>query len=516
MTLPADFLAREAEWYSRSLRRFIRAGLDTDDLADGPWKILEPGRRFVDGWVIDAMCEYLEAVTAGQITQLVINVPPGCMKSLTVSVLWFAWEWTLHAEYRWLCTSYAEPLAMRDNVRARNLIESPWYKERWAFKTVDGKRQPWVQMRADQNAKGRYENVRKGWRMATSVGGGATGERPDRIVVDDPLKIEEAESDVARSGVNDWWDGTMSQRVADQQRSAKVLIMQRLHQTDLSGHLLDKGDWVHLCLPMEYEPGRMVTFPGLQGDRRTEPDELLWPERFPADAVAKQKRDLGSARAAGQLQQRPTPPGGGKLKREWFEIVAVAPAAGPRVRYWDLAATEPRRGKDPDYTVGVKMSESQGIVYIEDIRRDRVSPKGVDDLLKQTAPLDTAKVPQAIEQEGGASGKIAIDHFRREVLRGFTVKEVNPSGSKELRAFPLAAAAEAGNVKLVKGGWNAAFLDECEVFPHGTHDDQVDAASGAYAVLMGTIKDWLSPAGQTTDLPAGARPAMRGIREKEF
>lgn len=175
---------------------------------------------------------------------------------------------------------------------------------------------------------------------------------------------------------------------------------------------------------------------------------------------------------------------GNKFRREWFEVVDEAPAQATRVRYWDLAATVPKPGKDPDWTSGTKMSELDGIFYIEDIKRVRQTPRFVESLIRQTAELDGRSVDVYMEQEPGSAGVNTIDHYRRRVLLGFTFRGNKTTGSKEVRANPLSAAAEAGNVKLVRGPWINDFLDEAEAFPGGSHDDQVDSASGAFEMLV--------------------------------
>jgi predicted phage terminase large subunit-like protein len=175
------------------------------------------------------------------------------------------------------------------------------------------------------------------------------------------------------------------------------------------------------------------------------------------------------------------------FKREWFEIVGAAPADARRVRYWDLAATEAKPSTDPDWTAGGRVSIKGGVYYIEDMRRLRGTPKAVEDTVKQTAEMDGREIQIWMEQEPGSSGKNTIDHYARDVLTGYSFRGHRATGSKEMRADPVSAAAEAGNVKIVKGAWNMAFLDEIEVFPHGSHDDQVDALSGAFLKLSGDI-----------------------------
>ena len=176
--------------------------------------------------------------------------------------------------------------------------------------------------------------------------------------------------------------------------------------------------------------------------------------------------------------------GGNKFKRSWFEIVDVVPADCKWVRFWDLAATEPKPGSDPDWTAGALLGKtSAGIYYVKDIRRVRESPRGVQNLILQTAELDGKEVSIFMEQEPGSSGVNTIDHYRREVLQKFAFYGKKSSGDKEVRANPVSSQAEAGNVKLVRGPWINAFLEEAEQFPNGAHDDQVDALSGAYEEL---------------------------------
>ena len=175
--------------------------------------------------------------------------------------------------------------------------------------------------------------------------------------------------------------------------------------------------------------------------------------------------------------------GGSKFKREWFEVVAESPATAQRVRYWDLASTEPKRGEDPDWTVGVKIAMVDGVYYVENVQRARSTPRHVEALIRQTAQLDGKRVSIFMEQEPGASGKSLIDYYGRRVLTGYAFRPDKVTGDKAIRCNPASSAAEAGNVKLVRGAWIGAFLDELEAFPLGSHDDQVDSFSGAFGML---------------------------------
>lgn len=437
--------------------------------------MLEPHTRFVPNWHLDAICTHLEAVTTGQIRNLVINIPPGFSKSLTTCVFWPTWVWAYRPESRWLFSSYAEQLAVRDCVKARRLMQSDWYQTRWGRV---------FQFTSDQNEKTKYENDRTGFRRSTSIKS-ATGERADFVVTDDPHNIGKAESALERHSVLIAWDEVMSQRGADPQTSRRVIIMQRLHEQDLSGHVLEQGGYEHLCLPMEYEGKPCITVLGQQDPRSTE-GELLCPARFPPEAVADGKLRLGIYGAAGQYQQRPAPRGGGMFKREWFEIVDAIPAqAIRRARAWDKAGTE-EGGK---YTAGVRVSLHAGIAYVEHVRRGQWSAATREPIIKQTAQLDAQECggPTAVhvllEQEPGSGGKESAEYTTRN-LTGYIVKARPATGDKFVRAGPLAAAAQAGNVKLLHGPWNAAFLDELEVAgPGARYLDQMDAAAAAFSYV---------------------------------
>ncbi len=274
---------------------------------------------FIDNWHVGMICEHLQAVTAGEIDNLLINIPPGCSKSLLTCVFWPMWEWARDASVRWFFASYDQKLSTRDSVKCRNLLSSPWYQARWGDR---------FKLRDDQNQKTYYETTQGGYRLATSTGGHGTGEHPDRIVVDDPHNVQGAESEAERTSTTDWWDGTMSTRGVSR-RSRRVIIMQRLNHADLSGHVLGTGDYVHICLPMRYEPGRMAPTPlaadpGRERwgrDQRTKEGQLLSPHQFPEESVAKMEKPLGPFGVAGQMQQRPIPAGGARFKEEWLKNV---------------------------------------------------------------------------------------------------------------------------------------------------------------------------------------------------
>lgn len=306
------------------------------------------------------------------------------------------------------------------------------------------------------------------------------------VIWDDPHSAEGSNSAAEREEAVRIFKETLPTRLVSPKDSAIIVVMQRLHEKDVSGAILS-GDYGydHLCLPMEFEAdSRKVTSIGFT-DPRAHDGELLFEGRFPREVVERDKKIMGSYAVAGQFQQRPAPREGGMFKRSWFDIVDAAPATARRVRRWDFAATDPKEKKssDPDYTVGLLMSELNGQYFIEHVVRDRVSPAGVERMLKSTAEQDGKGIKVRIPQDPGAAGKSNAAH-QIKLLAGWDIKAAIESGSKEVRANPLAAQAEAGNIALVRGPWNDAFLDEIEIFPNGAHDDQVDAASGGFAELV--------------------------------
>lgn len=312
------------------------------------WKYIDSS-DFTDGWPIQAVADHLQAVTDGDIKRLIINIPPRCAKSSLTSVAFPAWTWaqpwnghTSGPGVQFLHASYAQQLSLRDSVKCRRLIESPWYQQLWGDR---------FRLTGDQNTKTRFDNDKGGSRLSTSVGSALTGEGGSIIVVDDPNAAQEAFSEATIHSTIEWWDSALSTRLNDPKLGAFVVIQQRLSEEDLTGHILSKdvGEWTHLCLPMRYEWQRHSYSSigwhdprGLdeEGDPLIEVSEdgeripvsvdaqielekregmLLWPERFGEREVGILERQLGPWAAAGQLQQRPEPKGGGIIKSDWWQ-----------------------------------------------------------------------------------------------------------------------------------------------------------------------------------------------------
>lgn len=458
----------ERERVARDAER-IRARCQTlSGFVREAWHVLEPTAKYTHGWHIDAICAHLEAVTDGRINRLLINVPPGSSKSLLVSVMWQAWEWGPRGlpSMRYLTTSFNDGPVKRDTRKCRDLMLSDWYRSLW----------PEVDL--NRTGETSFSNTKTGTREGVPFGS-LTSQRGDRLVIDDPHSTETAESAADRLATTRKFREGAQNRLNDQERSAIVVIMQRLHEEDVSGVIHQIGmEYVHLMLPMEFEPERACTTAIGFSDPRKEEGELLDPVRFPREAVEKLKRDMGSYAYAGQYQQRPAPRSGGMFQRGDFEIVDAVPAGGKKCRAWDFAASKEKPGKQPDWTVGLKMTHVNGIFYVEDVRRGRWSPGEVNTNLKNTATQDGIAVRVRMPQDPGAAGK-ADAESKVKLLAGFSVKATPVTGEKATRAQPAAAQTEAGNVKIVRGKWNDDFLTEVCSFPNGQFDDQVDAFADA-------------------------------------
>ncbi len=474
----------DKELAQRSLSEYIRQA----------WHIVEPGNRYIHGWHIDAICEHLEAATRGEIRNLIINIPPRHMKSLITCVFWPTWLWTSKPETRWLFSSYGESLSIRDSLKCRRVIQSNWYQQRWGdvFKLT-----------GDQNSKIRFENDKTGYRLATGVGGLGTGDGGDFIIVDDPLKAADAHSTAEREAVIDWWDNTMSTRGNNPDKVVKVVIMQRLHEEDLTGHLLDKMKtdglhYEHLCLPAEYEITNRKTSIGF-ADPRTEHGELLWPERFTPEAIGDLKSSMDAYAVAGQMQQRPSPDAGGIFKKkDWrywrprgvrlpsvkvqdedgsiIEIDAVElPATFEEmIQSWDLAFKETATS---DFVAGQVWGRFQANYYMLDYYKERADINKTMDAIKAF----TAKWPAAIAKlvEDKANGPAVISLLTAKVPG---LIPVQPEGGKIGRAHASSPAVESHNVYLphpALHAWVDGFIESCAGFPNLANDDDVDAFTQA-------------------------------------
>lgn len=428
------------------------------------WHIVEPKQPFVDNWHIRAITEHLQAVSDQQIQELIISVPPRHMKSIAVCVMWPAWEWLKNPEKRWIFGSYAQNLSVRDSIKCRRLIESPIYKSTF---------NPNWKLSSDQNQKTRFNNTSTGYRIATSVGGAGTGEGGDFIVVDDPMKATDAESETQRQNVIDWWDNEMSTRGNDPKTAAKVIIMQRLHQNDLAGHCAKQGGYDILRLPAEFDERPSITSIGWSDPRKNKGD-LLWPERFDKKTLDKLKSKLGSRGTASQLQQDPKAAEDGLFKRKWWKSYKQLPAKGQWkrvVQFWDTAQ---KPGISNDYSVCATWLETDTGYYLLDLFRDKLEYPQLKWAIKTQAAKWNSN---AIQIEDKGSGISLIQDLRQETT--LPIIAYNPGQTdKQNRAAAATPTVEAGNCYLPEvAPWVEDYIKEHEQFPDGDHDDQVDTTS---------------------------------------
>ena len=443
------------------------------------WHIIEPSAEFKDNWHIHTIAEHLEAVSAGEIDNLLINIPPGCMKSILVSVMWPAWEWLINPSLRILGASYGEDLAVRDAQKTRDIITSEWYQARWNH----------VQIKRGSDQKTKYDLTERGWRMATSVGGRATGEHPDRKIVDDPHSAKQAQSDAERKTAVDWVGNTLSTRGASRGANT-IIVMQRLHEMDVSGFVLTElmEDYEHLFIPMRYESGtaKKATSIGWK-DPRTAEGSLLWPELFPEKVLKKIETALGSYGTAGQMQQRPAPAGGGILKIAHFQLWPKdrkLPDFDCVVQSWDTAFTEKTTGDPSACTVwGAAKFEGKQIAILLDYKADTMAyPTLKKAVIDDWGSVygDQQRHADFVLVEKKASGQSILQDLQ---VAGIPCRGYNPGNAdKVARAHMTAPILETDVIYIlessVKPGefvsWAKPFVTQAELFPNAKNDDGVD------------------------------------------
>lgn len=449
---------------------------------------------FSPNWHIEYMCTELERL-ARRVGErkpreydLIINVPPGSTKTITCSIMFPVWCWA-HVGYwmRFICASYSQQLSLESAEYCRELVRSTQFQEIY----------PMIDIKEDKDTRSNFKIVKRtelhpgrlsrgiagGSRYSTSVGGTLTGFHGDILIVDDPLDPRRAASDIELGNANHWMEQTLSTRKTDKAVTPTILIMQRLHQDDPTGHMLskEKANTRHVCIPGEIRNWRkLVNPPELAKYYK---DDLLDPVRTPWTVLADMEADLGQYGYAGQVGQDPTPPGGGMFKVDCLEIITQLVSLAnivKTVRYWDKAGTQ----GGGDYTVGVKMSLLRsGKWIIEDVKRGRWGTSERESVIRQVAEADGPRVHIWIEQEPGSGGKESAEGTVRN-LGGFSVYTERPTGDKVYRADPFSVQVNNHNVQLLIGAWHREFIDELRFFPHSTHKDQVDAASGAFSHLV--------------------------------
>lgn len=447
------------------------------DFVQHAWPIIEPSRPLIWTWHIDVVCDHLEAVTRGDTRELVICIPPGLMKSLLVSVFWPTWWWLQDPGHRFLCLSNDDQLVIRDSRRSREIIRSDIYQRLVARSCAGRDEKPW-ELSKDQAEKVHFANTAQGFRQCLSMGSNVTGKRADTILIDDPYDAKQAvlgnREQVSRrmDEVVTVYDQVLSTRLNDQRTGSKVLIMQRLHQADLAGVLLERKSVQRLLLPMEYDPNHPHVS---DDDPRTEPGELLAPEFMPREAVDLLKTSMGSQQSAGQLGQLPSPAEGGILKRGWMQSYKGDPkhvTVEHQAISLDCAF---KGGRKSDFVVMQAWGRRGAMRLLLDQVRGRMSFTET----KAAFRAFCAKWPKATLKlvEDKANGPAIIDELRKEVDG---LVPYNPKDSKEARAQAVAPLFEAGNIWQPEprwAPWVGDYVEELCAFPAGANDDQVDATT---------------------------------------
>lgn len=408
------------------------------------------------------VCDALMRVFYGETKRLIINIPPRYSKTELAVVNFIAWSMGQVPDAEFIHTSYAAPLAVNNSAQVMAMLKHEAYADIFP------------DCRIDSDAKSHWKTDAGGVMYATGTGGTITGfgAGKDRegfggaIIIDDPHKADEAKSDVIRQSVIDWFQTTLESRKNDPKNTPIILIMQRLHEKDLAGWLLDGGngeEWDHVCLPAIQEDGT-----------------ALWPEKHDIETLRRMEQAAPYV-FAGQYQQRPAPLDGGIIKPDSMPIIDAIPEGNIRwVRGWDLASTV-----DGDFTAGGKIGKlPDGRFVIADMVRIRCGPDERDAALKNAADRDGRPVKISIPQDPGQAGKTQALYLTRSLV-GYNVSTSPETGDKVTRAEPLAAQINVGNVLMVKAPWNDALVAEMRMFPNGANDDQIDALSRAFAELIG-------------------------------
>jgi predicted phage terminase large subunit-like protein len=446
--------------------RLVLAALLRTDLSAFVRKSFQtvlPGTPYLPNWHIDAIVYQLMQVRAGAVSRLLINQPPRSLKSICVSVAYVAWLLGHDPARPIIVVSYSNEFAAELHRQFRMVVDADWYRGLFPA------------MRVARDTGSEFVTTAGGGRYATSVGGTLTGRGADLIIVDDPLKAEDAMSDVARKRVNDWYGGTLVSRLNDKERGPIIVVMQRLHEDDLAGHLLRQSGWHHLDLPAIAVDDQVIAI-GHGRTRTRRVGDILHPERESREALDRIKAEIGSLMFSAQYQQRPVPPDGNLVRRSWIKWYATAPdrALGAEVvQSWDIATTT---GDKRDWSVCTTWQLIKRDYYLLDVWRGRFE---FPQLRRKLIALAIHHRPNRILIEKAGPGLQLIQELRANPMAGVAIPfGIIPEGTKVVRMELQCARFEAGQVYLPREApWLSEFLHEILAFPNGRHDDQIDSLS---------------------------------------
>lgn len=493
------------------------------DFVRSAWHTVKPHEPFVSNWHLEAIAAHLEAVSAGELHRLQIWVPPGTMKTGLCTVYWHPWEWTKRPWLRYFTASYEIHLVQRFSLDAQQVVRSPWYQARWPEATE-----------LSLEAATYWKNTQGGSRFATTPKSTGTGEHGHRIIIDDPVPARAAEDSndplldlrTLLTGANEWYDGTVSSRYIDNAemgfRHARILVMQRLHENDLAAHMLELEDWDVLCLPERFEEGHDYAWRGSRvnarvrrflpesltyGDPRKE-DEFIWPARRDEHASKVLARELGSFRAAGQLQQRPAPKEGNLLKREWWRFYDPRHRGNrdklPKFGRIIISVDTPLKDKEASDNVAIQAwGVHGGDRYLLDLDLGKMNYGKAKRRIVEMVRWTRTTWPychSTILIENAGYGVELYEDLKRDP-GGVQKISPGPTGDKVVRAEAASDVLESGNCWLPGYGppWQpvydeartpqdvAAFVHSTATFPFAMHDDDVDAWSQAMNWLRSKV-----------------------------
>jgi predicted phage terminase large subunit-like protein len=446
------------------------------------WPIVCP-QIPVWNWHIPYLCNEVQLaaervfVSKPKEYDIIVNLSPGMTKSLIFSVFLQSWAWTRMPAARNICGSHTETLVFDLSRKCRDVVGSELYQKCF----------PEVIVRGDQDAKSYWVNTAGGDRLGCTVGGKSPmGFHAHFLIVDDPIDPEKALSEAEIKNANTWMDNTLPSRKVDKDVALTILIMQRLSPDDPTYNMLEKkgAKIKHFCFPAEESD--KINPPEV---KKNYVDGLFDPVRLSKTTIEEQKLN-GLIAYAAQYMQDPLPLGGGMFRREWFrdKVVAHTPNNLRKVRYWDKAAT----ADGGAYTCGVLIGcdDKRRVYYILDEKRGQWSAEERNAIMRATAMQDGIEVEIGVEQEPGSGGKESAEITIKE-LAGYPVFIDLPAAKKEIRADPLSAQCQAGNVYLQQGQWNEPYLQEFCLFPSGKYKDRVDATAAGFNRLVLKFNTWI-------------------------
>lgn len=465
-------------------KKEIQASLYRDsyfDFVKGFWPVIIPEEP-IWNWHIEKLCDEMQIVAERvfkglpKAYDLLINIPPGTTKSTVCSIMFTPWIWTRMPTARSINASFTDSLAMNLSIKSRDIVRSELYVDLFGD----------INLREDQNTKGHYMNSKGGSRMAIGIGGSVVGYHGHFITIDDPLDPNKAISDSELKSANRYLSEIIPTRKVDKAITPTIVIKQRVHQQGPAAQMLARAKRMkirHINLPAEIDsetrknvhPRKYVKY-YING--------LLDPVRLSPEILADAREELGEYGYACQFLQKPISRGGSMFHPERI-LLDIFPenSYNMKVRFWDKAGTKDAGA----YTVGLLMAKcTKNLYWILDIIRGRWDSATREEIIKQTAMIDGPDTIIGIEQEPGSGGKESAENTVR-MLAGYKVRTDRPSGSKENRADPFSVQVNAGNVRMVQGEWNRAYLEELQYFPNSRFKDQVDSSSGAFSIITKPI-----------------------------